>query len=162
MVAVAVKHGHPADWTNRRPMFDVIIVGARCAGAPTAMLLARQGHRVLLVDRSRFPSDIPHGFFIHRGGPARLHRWGLLDRILATGCPAIDTILWDLTGVSLTCHDVAGDGVAFGCAPRRKVLDQILIEAAVEAGAEFRPQFIVEDVLAEDGRVTGVRGRQSD
>ena len=46
------------------PMFDVIVVGARCADAPTAMLLARHGHRVLLVDRSRFPSDIPHGFFI--------------------------------------------------------------------------------------------------
>lgn len=98
-------------------MFDVIIVGARCAGAPTAMLLARRGHRVLLVDRSRFPSDIPHGFFIHRGGPARLHRWGLLDRILATGCPAVDTVLWDLTGFSLVGRDVAVDGVAFGCGP---------------------------------------------
>src|SRR5262245_38264478 len=125
------------------------------------MLLALRGHRVLLVDRSKFPSDIPHGFFIHRGGPARLHRWGVLDRILATGCPAVDTILWDLTGFPLIGRGVAIDGVAFGCGPRRKVLDQILIEAAVEAGAEFRPQFIMEDVLTEDDRVTGVRGRQT-
>jgi len=142
-------------------VFDVIIVGARCAGATTAMLLALRGHRVLFVDRSKFPSDIPHGFFIHRGGPARLHRWGLLDRILATGCPAVDTILWDLTGFPLIGRGVAIDGVAFGCGPRRKVLDQILIEAAVEAGAEFRPQFIMEDVLTEHDRVTGVRGRQT-
>jgi flavin-dependent dehydrogenase len=142
-------------------MFDVIIVGARCAGAPTAMLLARHGHRVLLVDRARFPSDIPHGHFIHRGGPARLHRWGLLERIVATGCPALDTYLLDLTGVPLVGRGLTVDGVAFACGPRRKVLDQILIEAAVEAGAEFRPQFIVDDVLAEDGRVTGIRGRQA-
>jgi flavin-dependent dehydrogenase len=140
-------------------MFDVIIVGARCAGAPTAMLLARRGHRVLVVDRGKFPSDIPHGHFIHRGGPARLHRWGLLERILATGCPALDTYLLDLTGLPVVGHNVAVDGVAFGCGPRRKVLDQILIDAAVEAGAEFRPQFVVEDVLADDGRVTGIRGR---
>ncbi|HKA71483.1 MAG TPA: FAD-dependent monooxygenase, partial [Xanthobacteraceae bacterium] len=53
--------------------YDVIVVGARCAGAPTAMLLAREGLRVLLVDRSRFPSDIRHGHFIHRQGPRLLH-----------------------------------------------------------------------------------------
>ena len=60
-------------------MYDAIVVGARCAGASTAMLLARRGHRVLLVDRAKFPSDIPHGHAIHMGGPARLARWGLLD-----------------------------------------------------------------------------------
>jgi flavin-dependent dehydrogenase len=142
-------------------MFDVVIVGARCAGASTAMLLARHGHRVLLVDRARFPSDIPHGHFINRGGPTRLHRWGLLERILASGCPAVDTFLLDLTGLPLIGHDLVVDGVAFGCGPRRRVLDQILIEAAVEAGVEFRPHFVVEDVLGEDGRVTGIRGRET-
>jgi 2-polyprenyl-6-methoxyphenol hydroxylase-like FAD-dependent oxidoreductase len=67
--------------------YDAIIVSARCAGASTAMLLARQGHRVLLIDRARFPSEIPHGHFVHRHGPPRLARWGLLDRIVASGCP---------------------------------------------------------------------------
>jgi 2-polyprenyl-6-methoxyphenol hydroxylase-like FAD-dependent oxidoreductase len=64
-------------------VYDAIVVGARCAGAPLAMLLARQGARVLLVDRATFPSDIPHGYFIHRHGPKRLHDWGVLPRIAA-------------------------------------------------------------------------------
>ena len=70
-------------------MYDAIVIGARCGGAATAMLLARKGHRVLLVDRAMFPSDIPHGHFIHRHGPGRLAAWGLLDAVLATGCPPV-------------------------------------------------------------------------
>ena len=70
-------------------MYDAIIVGARCAGAATAMLLARRGHKVLLVDRATFPSDVPHGHFLHRRGPARLKRWGLLGRVAATGAPVL-------------------------------------------------------------------------
>ena len=62
-------------------MYDAIVIGARCGGAATAMLLARKGHRVLLVDRATFPSDIPHGHLIHRAGPTRLASWGLLDRV---------------------------------------------------------------------------------
>ena len=76
-------------------MQDIIVIGARCAGAPMAMLLARKGYRVLLVDRSTFPSDIPHGHFIHRHGPRRLRDWGLLDRVVATGCPPSTTITLD-------------------------------------------------------------------
>jgi 2-polyprenyl-6-methoxyphenol hydroxylase-like FAD-dependent oxidoreductase len=78
-------------------MQDIIVVGARCGGAPTAMLLARKGYSVLLVDRARFPSDIPHGHFIHKHGPRRLCAWGLLDRVLATGSAmpaAIRTPIW--------------------------------------------------------------------
>ena len=67
--------------------YDIIVVGARCSGAPTAMLLARKGYKVLLADRARFPSEIAHGHFIHRHGPRRLRDWGLLDRVIATGCP---------------------------------------------------------------------------
>jgi len=77
-------------------LYDAIVIGARYAGAPTAMLLARTGRDVLLLDRARFPSEIPHGHFIHRHGPARLSRWGLLDRVLATGCPAITAQTIDL------------------------------------------------------------------
>jgi glycine/D-amino acid oxidase-like deaminating enzyme len=57
-------------------MYDAIVIGARCAGAPTAMLLARKGHKVLLLDKSTFPSEIAHGHFIHRQGPKLLARWG--------------------------------------------------------------------------------------
>lgn len=71
--------------------YDVIVVGARCAGAPTAMLLARAGYKVLVVDRSTFPSDTISTHVIHPQGVAALARWGVLDRVVATGCPAIDT-----------------------------------------------------------------------
>src|SRR5258708_5974379 len=67
--------------------YDAIIVGARCAGSPTAMLLARKGYRVLVVDRATFPSDTVSTHVVHPKGVAALARWGLLDRPTATGCP---------------------------------------------------------------------------
>src|SRR5262245_65213251 len=71
-------------------MYDAIVIGARCAGAPTAMLLARRGHKVLLVDRSKFPSDVLHStLWIHQPGVQLIKDWGLLDRVIATGCPPI-------------------------------------------------------------------------
>jgi 2-polyprenyl-6-methoxyphenol hydroxylase-like FAD-dependent oxidoreductase len=71
--------------------YDVIIVGARCAGASTAMLLAAKGYRVLAVDRATFPSDTISTHLIHPPGVAILERWGVLQRILATGCAPIHT-----------------------------------------------------------------------
>ena len=76
-------------------MYDVIVVGARCAGAPTAMLLARKGYRVLLLDRASFPSDVISTHCIHQTGVARLKRWGLLDRITASNCPPISRMSFD-------------------------------------------------------------------
>lgn len=140
-------------------MYDVIVIGARCAGASTAMLLARRGLKVLLVDRAKFPSDIPHGHFIHRHGPPRLARWGLLDRITATGCPAVTSCVMDLGDFPLAGHDLAVDGVAFGYGPRRSAVDQVLVEAAVEAGADFRDGFAFDDVLVDGEDVVGIRGR---
>src|SRR5215472_4005544 len=72
-------------------MFDVIVVGARCGGAATALLLARKGFKVLVVDRARFPSEIPRGHFIQRQGPKLLQRWGVLDEIVNSGCPPVTT-----------------------------------------------------------------------
>ena len=124
------------------------------------MLLARSGHDVLLVDRARFPSEIPHGHFIHRHGPARLSRWGLLDRVLATGCPAITSLTVDLGDFPLTGRDLAVDGVPVGLGPRRGSIDQVLVEAAAEAGAELREGFVVDGLTYDDlGRVTGIEGR---
>ena len=137
--------------------YDAIVVGARCAGASTAMLLARKGLKVLLLDRSTFPSEIPHGHFIHRHGPRRLQKWGLLERIVATGCPPSTTFTIDMGEIRLTGRDLALDGVAFGYAPRRGALDWVLVEAAMEAGAEFRPGFAVQDYLFEDNRIVGIR-----
>ena len=137
----------------------MIVIGARCAGASTAMLLARSGHDVLLVDRARFPSEIPHGHFIHRHGPARLSRWGLLDRVLATGCPPITSQTIDLGDFPLVGRDLVVDGIPVGLGPRRAALDQVLVQAAVEAGAELREGSVVDNLLFEDGRVTGIEGR---
>lgn len=139
-------------------MYDAIVIGARCGGAATAMLLARKGHRVLLVDRASFPSDIPHGHLIHRGGPKRLARWGLYDRIVATGCPALVSMTVDLGDFPLSAMDLAVDGVPVAIGPRRSALDRVLVDAAVEAGAEFRAGFSVEALAKEGDRVAGIRG----
>lgn len=141
--------------------YDVIVVGARCAGSPTAMLLARKGHRVLLVDRATFPSDTISTHLVHPPALTALRRWGLLDRVVATGCPPIRTYAYDF-GPFTVEGSPAIEGMPVAYAPRRTVLDQILVDAAAEAGAEVREGFTVEDVVIEDGRVTGVRGHGKD
>src|SRR6516162_8774122 len=96
-------------------MFDVIVVGARCAGSPTAMLLARRGYRVLLVDRATFPSDTISTHFIWQHGMACLKRWGLLDRVLATNCPPFRSFGLDLGAYQLIGEPPAADGMAAIC-----------------------------------------------
>jgi flavin-dependent dehydrogenase len=139
-------------------MHDVIIVGARCAGSPLAMLLARQGLRVLLVDRASFPSDIPHGHFIHRHGPRRLRDWGLLGKV-AERAPAITSMLFDAGDFPLVVHNLIEDGVAWGYGPRRTTLDKILIEAAAQSGADVRERLNVFEYIIEHGTVVGIHGR---
>ena len=140
-------------------MYDAIVIGARCAGAVTAMLLARHGHRILLLDRGVIPSDVHRGHFIHRHGPKRLADWGLLERVVATNCPPLTTHLTDFGDFPLIGRDIRQGNVAWGYAPRRRQLDHVLVEAAIEAGAEFRPNFVVESCLWDGDRVTGIRGR---
>jgi flavin-dependent dehydrogenase len=142
--------------------YDAIVVGARCAGSPTAMLLARKGYRVLLVDRATFPSDTPSTHAIHATGVAALRRWGLLDAITATGCPPIDTYSFDFGAFSLRGTPRPCEGSSTGYAPRRYLLDAILVEAAATAGADVREHFSVQDVVVEDGRVVGIRGHGPD
>jgi 2-polyprenyl-6-methoxyphenol hydroxylase-like FAD-dependent oxidoreductase len=142
--------------------YDAIVVGARCAGSPTAMLLARAGHKVLLVDRATFPSEIPNGHFIHHRGPRLLHEWGLLDRIRASNCPEHARNTTDFGDYRMTATDQRVDGVAWGYGPRRRVLDQILLEAAIDAGVEFRPGFSVEGYEVDGDRITGIRGLARD
>ena len=142
-----------------RQSFDAIVVGARCAGASTAMLLARLGLRVLMVDKAAFPSDIAHGHFIHRQGPRLLQKWGILERIVKSGCPASTSFTLDTPLARLEGKDLVLDGVAFGYGPRRSVLDRLLIEASIEAGVEFRQNFRVESYVVECDRVAGIRGK---
>jgi flavin-dependent dehydrogenase len=138
-------------------LYDAIVVGARCAGSPTAMLLARKGYRVLVVDRAMFPSDTVSTHLVNPPGIAALRRWGLLDRLLATGCPPIDTYSFDFGPFAISGAPGSAEApVAYS--PRRTVLDKLLVDAAAEAGAEVREGFTVQEILTEDGRVTGVRG----
>src|SRR6476646_9455374 len=111
-------------------MYDAIVVGARCAGSPTAMLLARQGYRVLLVDKASFPSDTLSVHYLHQSGVAHLKRWGLLDQVIASGCPPVHQLTFDLGPFALRGAPPAIDGVAEAYAPRRTVLDKILVDAA--------------------------------
>ena len=137
--------------------YDVIVVGARCAGASTAMLLARKGYRILVVDRARFPSDTISTHLIHPPGVAALRRWGLLDRVVATGCPAIHTYVFTMGPLVISGSPGTEDSpVAYG--PRRTVLDKLLIDAAAEAGAEIREGFVVDDLVVNENRVAGARG----
>ncbi|HEX5442035.1 MAG TPA: NAD(P)/FAD-dependent oxidoreductase [Ktedonobacterales bacterium] len=142
-------------------MYDAIIVGARCAGSPTAMLLARRGYRVLLVDRATFPSDIMSTHYIHQKGVAALQRWGLLDRLIATGCPPITQFALDVGAFTLVGSPPPVDGVADGYGPRRKVIDKLLVDAAVEAGVEMREAFTIQELVWDGDRVTGVRGHSA-
>jgi 2-polyprenyl-6-methoxyphenol hydroxylase-like FAD-dependent oxidoreductase len=144
-------------------MFDAIIVGARCAGSPTAMLLARQGFKVLLVDRARFPNDTISTHILWPHGAEILARWGLLARLAATGVPPIGRrMTFDVGPFALrgTIPD-ANDGMGGFC-PRRTVLDYLLVNAAAEAKVDVREGFTVDELLMTGDMVVGIRGHGRD
>jgi flavin-dependent dehydrogenase len=140
-------------------MYDAIIVGARAAGSSTALLLARKGYRVLLVDRASFPSDTLSTHQLQIPASAALKRWGLLDKVLATDPGAASQVRFDIGEVVLTGQYPAVDGISAIHSPRRYLLDTMLVEAAAEAGAEVRQECGIQELLWEDGRVVGVRGQ---
>jgi flavin-dependent dehydrogenase len=137
-------------------MYDVIVVGARCAGASLAMLLARRGLRVALVDRARFPSDTISSHFLWQRGAARLQSWGLLDRLRTLGCRPLPELSFDFGTAVLTGRPPAVAGVDECFCPRRTVLDKLLVDAAVEAGAELFEGTPVRSLRWSEGRVSGV------
>lgn len=146
-----------ATYESRREMYDVVIVGARCAGASAALLLARQGRRVLLIDRMEFPSDIMSTLYIHPPGVAMLARWGVLDAVAASGCPPLDTVSYDVAGLRLTAPTPPTPYSTVAYAPRRHVLDDVLVRAAVAAGTDFSERSSLREVIWRDDRVVGVR-----
>jgi flavin-dependent dehydrogenase len=141
-----------------RMTYDAIVVGARCAGAPTAMLLARAGARVLLVDRASFPSDTISGHAIKSGGTAYLQQWGLLDAVLASGCPPIYDCQISVAGQPLPVPTLP-PGTPPIVAPRRTVLDQLLVQAAASAGADVHEQTSVMSILRNGEQVIGIEAR---
>ena len=138
-------------------MYDVIVIGARCAGSPTAMLFARQGYRVLLLEKARFPQDTLSSHYIHLQGVALLNRWGLLDRLRDAGCRPISRQSYEGPAVRIDGFSLPIDGLRTTYAPRRYVLDPILADGAVAAGVEFRESCAVNDLVFEGDRVVGVR-----
>jgi len=154
---VRLPHPHAAGGTIA-PAYDVVVVGARAAGAATAMLLARRGMTVLAVDRSAYGSDTLSTHSLARVGVLQLSRWGLLDRLRDEGTPAADTVVIHYGGDPLTL-DVTGDGDVDGLySPRRTVLDRILVDEAVRSGAHVIHGVSVAGLTRDaDGRVDGVR-----
>ena len=145
---------------HRRSSHDVVVVGARAAGGATALLLARLGHDVAVVDRALLPSDTVSTHSIARGGVVQLARWGLLGAVLASGAPAIRQVTFHVLGETLTRTVKDRAGVDHLVAPRRHVLDTIVARAARQAGADLRLGVTVAGMLrGGDGRVTGVYGR---
>ena len=144
-------------------MFDAIVVGARCAGSPTAMLLARKGYRVLLVDKARFPSDTVSTHVIWPHGAELLDKWGLLERVAATGCPPVARrMIFDVGPFALVGGVTTTNNGRGGLCPRRTVLDKVLVDAAAESGVDVRENFTVEELLWENEAVVGVRGHGAD
>jgi 2-polyprenyl-6-methoxyphenol hydroxylase-like FAD-dependent oxidoreductase len=135
---------------------DVLVLGARCAGSATAMLLARGGLRVLVIDRARFPSDTISGHMIKPAGVGYLKRWGLLDSLLTTGCPPINGRHVQVGEVELSLAAPPQESLP-PLAPRRVVLDALLIEAAIEAGATVWEGTALRGLIQVDGRVAGAR-----
>jgi flavin-dependent dehydrogenase len=145
-----------------RHRHDVVVVGARAAGAATALLLARLGHDVLLLDRAVFPADTLSTHQIVRTGVVQLQRWGLLQAVLSSGAPAIRQVTFTSRDESTTRAIKDKAGVDLLVAPRRYVLDTIIAEAAAAAGADVRFGVTVAGVRLDDaGRATGVYGHDS-
>ncbi|MFP3901979.1 MAG: NAD(P)/FAD-dependent oxidoreductase, partial [Acidimicrobiia bacterium] len=141
--------------------YDVVVVGGRVAGASTALLLARAGHRVAVVDRARMPSDTLSTHLIWPAGVIQLRRWGLFDEIVAAGTPLLSTIRNDIdgTGIEIPVWPESGAGTIF--APRRTVLDPTILAAAERAGADVLDGTAVEGLLRDrTGRVSGVLARR--
>jgi 2-polyprenyl-6-methoxyphenol hydroxylase-like FAD-dependent oxidoreductase len=135
---------------------DVLIVGGRVAGAATALLLARKGSRVLVVDRTPYGSDTLSTHALMRGGVVQLQRWGVLPALRAAGTPAIRTSTFHYGDAELPVAIKPRDGVDALFAPRRTVLDAALVDAAREAGAEFAfGEWLLDLVRDDSGRVTG-------
>ena len=140
-------------------MYDAIVIGARCAGSPLAMLLARKSYRVLLMDRDTFPSDTLSTTFLRADAVRRLQEWGLFDQVIAAGTPTppVVTLYWN--GTPFPAPPMGYPPMA----PRRTVFDTILVEAARAAGAEVREAFSCQDLVRDGtGAVAGIIGQTRD
>lgn len=146
-----------------QPRYDAIVIGARVAGAATAMLLARGGMRVLAIDGSAEGSDTLSTHAMMRAGVMLLDRWGVLDRLLAAGTPKIRRTTFHYGAEKIPVDIRERDGIDSLIAPRRTVLDGALAAAAREAGATVLHRTIMTELLRDSsGKVFGVEIRDRD
>jgi flavin-dependent dehydrogenase len=140
-----------------RGTYDVVVVGARAAGAATAMLLARRGVRVLAIDRSAYGSDTLSTHNIALAGVLQLSRWGVLDDIREAGTPVAGTVEFNYGAEKVVLNIPARGDVDGLYSPRRTVLDAKLVDAAVASGAQVCHGVSLVDVTRDEaGRVKGV------
>jgi 2-polyprenyl-6-methoxyphenol hydroxylase-like FAD-dependent oxidoreductase len=143
--------------------YDAVIVGARCAGAATATLLARAGLKVLVIDRQAYGSDTMSTHALMRTGVLQLERWGLLPAVMAAGTPEIRTTTFHYGRESLGLNIKPEHGIEHLCAPRRTVLDRILVDAAHSAGADVRHGVVLSHLQIDSrGRVVGALLREAE
>ena len=144
----------------RHSHHDAVIVGARPAGAATALLLARAGLDVLVVERSEYGRDTLSTHALMRAGVLQLHRWGLLDAVVAAGTPPVRRTSFHYEDGTMAMSLKPAAGVDALYAPRRTVLDRVLVDAAGAAGASIRFDTTVTSLLHDDdGSVAGVVAR---
>ena len=142
--------------TGTSQRYDAVVVGARCAGAATAMLLARQGLSVLLVERDRHGADTLSTLALMRAGVLELYRWGLVDRVRAAGTPPITSTSFIYGDETITVPIKSRNGVDALFAPRRTLIDALLADAALDSGADVMYGARLVDLeRASDGRVIG-------
>ena len=148
---------------TRSRRYDAIVIGARCAGAATAMLLARRGLRVLAVDRDRYGTDTLSTHALMRGGVLQLHRWGILEELRVAGTPTVRSTSFHYADDVVDVQIKPQDGIDGLYAPRRTVIDRLLVDAARESGAEIAYRTRLIDIMrSPEGRVCGVHLRDSD
>jgi flavin-dependent dehydrogenase len=142
--------------------FDATIVGARVAGSAAAILLARDGLRVLLVDKDKFPSDRLSTHIVLGGGTKVLERMGMLEMLERAGGIRFARMRsigpdFDYSG-NLARDDADSRGLCLG----RVLMDAAMIDAARSFdGVMFRERFRLVDLLIEDGAVVGIRGEDA-
>jgi len=140
-----------------RSSYDAVIVGARCAGAATAMLLARAGLDVLVIEQGVRGADTLSTLALMRAGVLQLSRWGLLDAITRAGTPPIHVTTFHYDDEAIAIPIKSRDGVDALYAPRRTILDPLLADAAESAGAHVAFRVRLKELVRDaNGRVTGV------
>lgn len=142
---------------NYQPRYDAVVVGARCAGASTAFLLARAGAKVLLIDRHAYGTDTVSTLAMMRTGVAQLQRWGLLPEIMAAGTPEVRHTTFHYGDEAIRVKIKPEYGVEYLCAPRRTVLDRVLVDGARAAGADVRHGVMLTGLQLDNGRVVGAQ-----